>query len=956
MATYPWISLSRENDTFKLWSHKVSFCDLSPGQSNGALNVPLITLVGTRRKSIVLSHILGHSKILRPHNQVHLASPRLTNSFSPEVYIDCELSVGIPATRPTSPACTSQTILEPTSTLSMGYSLISNVFAPLSDVICYFAADLRGIPGVCSILAFQAVQPRLHNLPTRALPQILVVVDTQASHFNPKAVRSKLYNMVLEEMNRLKNYSNKDMAEEDFKSRFGEMFIFGARRTRSTTQSSKKLQQQIMSLSQEVQKGRTFARYLFSLKHIEALVPQLLRCFCTRQAGFDFLRSTRPSGFDCRDMCWHLTALFNLIPDEAWIWAVIVPLFASSVFLPNYPPGSHGNKAISTAIKDPLLQSRFKERVQEKLSEIFLRFESDPLEQSSTRQHSDVLKSLWPHLSELKTFQSCLSCLVSRPEKVFDCGHAICNVCVRRFGQRLSGRHSFYLPHCVLCGRFQSAEKANFDLVPPTAGIRILSIDGGGIRGVIPLVYLEHMNKEMEIFGSPVRNHFDYVCGTSAGGLIAIGVFLMRWTPQECLSRFEEIATRTFKAEHEKIFSISRRVHNMFRTFLRDHRYNLSPIERAFGNGFETAIKMFNPLQADTKVAVTATTVRGNVSCLHTNYNGDRSEEHIDYQHIRAATFGHDISISDAAASTSAAPYYFKSKHVSKLDTYQDGGLLYNNPAFVSTWECARIWPDKGQIFEPNRNQVDHYISLGTGTSQSNRYTVGPHSPKTDHFVHRLASWASGSLDSEILWNRFISCVPQSMRERCLRLNLHFPGPEPGLSDVASIGRLKQQTRDAIWSDRRTADARNYMIAGMFYFELDQYSRVEGGAYQCSGNVLSRVPLDIEGQKKFYATLRDASTTFCMQGRTIGRVLGSPRIIPIFRLSLDFVLPSMEGKLEICVKGITTQPMLISGMPVTLGTLIQSQGLDAPFGTLDGHTERPLPTVPSKRKLGDAFL
>ena len=261
--------------------------------------------------------------------------------------------------------------------------------------------------------------------------------------------------------------------------------------------------------------------------------------------------------------------------------------------------------------------------MKQRLRQIFERFEEDPDRHGAIKQHIDTLESLWPHLAEIKTFRSCLSCLALRPEKVLGCGHAICDICVRRFGQRSTlTRHSYHLPQCILCGRFQAKERALFNLIPPSAGIRILSIDGGGIRGVIPLIHLHHLHSELEMLGSPIQNFFDYVCGTSAGGIVAIGVFLMQWNPGDCLDRFEEVAAKTFRSDSDKRFSISRKLHSIFRTFLRDHRYNLSPIEKAFGTGFETAMKMFNPLRMDTKVAVTSTTVRGNISCLHSNYNG----------------------------------------------------------------------------------------------------------------------------------------------------------------------------------------------------------------------------------------------------------------------------------------------------------------------------------------------
>ena len=47
---------------------------------------------------------------------------------------------------------------------------------------------------------------------------------------------------------------------------------------------------------------------------------------------------------------------------------------------------------------------------------------------------------------------------------------------------------------------------------------RVLSIDGGGVRGIIPAMVLEHIEKET---GKPVCDLFDLIVGTSAGGLVA---------------------------------------------------------------------------------------------------------------------------------------------------------------------------------------------------------------------------------------------------------------------------------------------------------------------------------------------------------------------------------------------------------------------------------------------------
>jgi len=51
--------------------------------------------------------------------------------------------------------------------------------------------------------------------------------------------------------------------------------------------------------------------------------------------------------------------------------------------------------------------------------------------------------------------------------------------------------------------------------------LRVLSIDGGGIKGIIPIIYLKRIEKQL---GASIHNFFDMICGTSTGGIIALGL------------------------------------------------------------------------------------------------------------------------------------------------------------------------------------------------------------------------------------------------------------------------------------------------------------------------------------------------------------------------------------------------------------------------------------------------
>ena len=81
-----------------------------------------------------------------------------------------------------------------------------------------------------------------------------------------------------------------------------------------------------------------------------------------------------------------------------------------------------------------------------------------------------------------------------------------------------------------------------FQFVPPTAGIRILSVDRGSVREVIPLTFLQHLNSLLAPFRCATKDNFDFVCGILAskniqkllslkliiiGGLVIISMFLL---------------------------------------------------------------------------------------------------------------------------------------------------------------------------------------------------------------------------------------------------------------------------------------------------------------------------------------------------------------------------------------------------------------------------------------------
>lgn len=80
-------------------------------------------------------------------------------------------------------------------------------------------------------------------------------------------------------------------------------------------------------------------------------------------------------------------------------------------------------------------------------------------------------------------------------------------------------------------------------LDPEVMPKRILALDGGGIRGLISLGILEHLEQQ---FGAPLSDHFDLIGGTSTGALIATKLALGS-SVEEIVSLYETIGANVFK-------------------------------------------------------------------------------------------------------------------------------------------------------------------------------------------------------------------------------------------------------------------------------------------------------------------------------------------------------------------------------------------------------------------------
>jgi hypothetical protein len=118
----------------------------------------------------------------------------------------------------------------------------------------------------------------------------------------------------------------------------------------------------------------------------------------------------------------------------------------------------------------------------------------------------------WPGLS-LPT--ACLFCLSRFAEHQLPCRHAICDTCVIIFGQPTCGVEYHYdLVQCPMC---QKPFQLTVRQLPPTKRPVVISLDGGGIRGMITLGLLRALERRLAGAVTTIAEIPDLIAGTSVG-------------------------------------------------------------------------------------------------------------------------------------------------------------------------------------------------------------------------------------------------------------------------------------------------------------------------------------------------------------------------------------------------------------------------------------------------------
>lgn len=233
---------------------------------------------------------------------------------------------------------------------------------------------------------------------------------------------------------------------------------------------------------------------------------------------------------------------------------------------------------------------------------------------------------------------------------------------------------------------------------------RILSIDGGGIRGIIPgMVVAALEDKIRKLSGDPqthISEYFDFFSGTSTGGIfISILLFPSADNPKK--PKFSAREALNIYLEHgEEIFNARKWRKFLGKFGLLSELYDEKVLEKVLQDYF-----------GDTKLSELIK------PCIITAYNIELRKNHI-FRQQKALSHGdsRDFLLRDVCRATSAAPSYFSVAEIFSLAgtryTLLDGGLFAHNPSIAALLEVLKTF-NTFKITDMN------ILSLGTGITKN---------------------------------------------------------------------------------------------------------------------------------------------------------------------------------------------------------------------------------------------
>ena len=470
----------------------------------------VLGLIGRRLKERAIRCLFprnNHSKRTKNSTVSLNIDMSTADSPSPVLYADWELDPRVSADCQNTPGLSKHTVrLECSEVSELMHALSVNLLFPFIDVLCVFVEDFRPDE-------IQASFQMWNDMRKPMAPRLIIV----ASHLSMEVSR-KIQNM--------SKFASTNL-----------VLLYGAEQL-SPSSLHRRLKEVVQLELDISRQARATKRYQFCARHLEPFFASALDHFVSgKRESFEFVPASRAGNPVPTHLASHIRELIHVLHSHGVTCSAAAKEVAARIFLDAYPRGSHRQFAInllSTILTrsldfhpDDVFNSLYKHFCYEASQHgpfvpsefiCLVRFNFQVLctefERQGLSSPGFYLKTIhdsldWKHIFSLTT---CLLCAARNHENIQSCGHGICDVCARRYGEHSeNAEYRFDLKSCPLC---EHPGTLSVKQVPPTANFRTLSLDGGGVGGIFSLIALQALEAKL---GYPVQDEFDYVVGTSSG-------------------------------------------------------------------------------------------------------------------------------------------------------------------------------------------------------------------------------------------------------------------------------------------------------------------------------------------------------------------------------------------------------------------------------------------------------
>ncbi|KAK5301403.1 hypothetical protein LTR99_006370 [Exophiala xenobiotica] len=306
-------------------------------------------------------------------------------------------------------------------------------------------------------------------------------------------------------------------------------------------------------------------------------------------------------------------------------------------------------------------------------------------------------------------------------------------------------------------------------------GLCLLSLDGGGVRGLSTLYILKRLmtqlNHERQKIGTPALKPcelFDLIGGTSTGGLIAIMLGRLEMDVDKCITAYNRLIKVVFEEQVHRIpFNLSGDIRPRFDS----GKFKKAFEEVIIGQGYSPAAPFNDGKAHGCKVFVCTATKDPYGTTRLRNYDLPRKSR------VPA-------TISEAALATSAATGFFDPVSIGARK-FVDAALGVNNPAEEMETEASDIWCADSGAVQP---LVKCFVSIGTGN------------PGKKAIEDELLKFLTKTLiqiarETEETAKRFVARWRQHYdQSKYFRLNVEQGLQDVGLAEYKEQGRIETAT------------------------------------------------------------------------------------------------------------------------------------------------------------------